>query len=274
MLSTRVKAALVFVPLVLIFIYLGGWAFNLFILALLLLAAHEYARLFTHTGYDPSIPVLLAGVLLFTLQRWFLDGEYLGFLISITLFLTIVPAIFQFERGYSKAVYNFAVTFSGILYLGWVGTFLISLRALPDGLGWTLTALPVTWLADSGAYFIGRWLGKHKFSPRTSPNKTWAGFASAVLWGVPSGLLLVLLWRTVGFLPAQTPLWQGAVMGLTLAVLTPIGDLFVSLIKRTAGVKDTGNLIPGHGGILDRIDTWIWAALIGYYLVITFQGLM
>lgn len=267
MLSTRVKAALVFVPLVLIFIYLGGWALNLFVIALLLVAAYEYARLFTHAGCNPSTAVLLAGVLLFALQRWFLDEAYLGVLITITLFLTIIPALFQFESGYSKAVYNFAVTFSGILYLGWVGSFLISLRALPDGLGWTLTALPATWLADSGAYFIGRWLGKRRMSPRLSPRKTWAGFVGALVWGVPSGLLLVLLWRTVGFLPAQTPLWQGAVMGLALAVLTPIGDLFVSLIKRTAGVKDTGNLIPGHGGILDRIDTWIWAALIGYYLV-------
>jgi phosphatidate cytidylyltransferase len=71
----------------------------------------------------------------------------------------------------------------------------------------------------------------------------------------------------VGFLPNETPLWQGAVIGLVLAILTPLGDLLVSLLKRTASVKDTGNLLPGHGGILDRIDTWIWAALLGYYLV-------
>jgi len=94
--------------------------------------------------------------------------------------------------------------------------------------------MPATWLADCGAYYIGRWLGKRKLSPRLSPGKTWAGIAGALLWGTVSGLLLVLLWRAVGFLPAGTPLWQGAVMGLALAILTPIGDLFVSLFKRTA----------------------------------------
>ncbi len=268
--SQRVKAALIFVPLVLIMIYFGGWAFNLFILAVLLLAAYEYARLFTGAGFRPSLVVLLAGVLLFTLQRWFLDGQYLGVLLSILLFLTVVTALIQYERGDDKAAASFALTLSGILYLGWVGGFLITLRALPNGLGWTLTALPATWLADCGAYYIGSWLGKRKLSPRLSPGKTWAGIFGALIWGTVSGLLLVLLWRAVGFLPTTTPLWQGAVMGLVLAVLTPIGDLFVSLFKRTAGVKDTGNLIPGHGGILDRIDTWIWAALIGYYLVRVF----
>ena len=265
--SQRVKAALIFVPLVLIMIYFGGWAFNLFMLAVLLLAAYEYAKLFTRVGYRPSLVILLVGVLLFILQRWFLDRQYLGVLLSIILFLTVVTALIQYERGDDKAAASFALTLSGVLYLGWIGAFLISLRALPDGLGWTLTALPATWLADCGAYYIGRWLGKRKLSPRLSPGKTWAGIAGALLWGTVSGVLLILLWRAVGFLPAETPLWQGAVMGLVLAILTPIGDLFVSLFKRTAGVKDTGDLIPGHGGILDRIDTWIWAALLGYYLV-------
>lgn len=267
MLSQRVKSALIFVPLFLLLVYQGGWGFNLFTVTILLAAAAEYARLFILNGYSPSLTVLTVGILLFTLQRWFFEGEHLGILLSVVLFLTIAAALIQYETGETKAIFNFAITLSGILYLGWVGSFFISLRALPDGRGWMLTALPVTWMADSGAYFIGRWLGKRKMSPHLSPGKTWAGFAGALLWGVPSGLLLVLLWRAVGFLPAATPLWQGALMGLVITVLTPIGDLFISLIKRTAGVKDTGDLIPGHGGVLDRIDTWIWAALIGYYLV-------
>ena len=94
-------------------------------------------------------------------------------------------------------------------------------------------------------------------APRISPHKSWEGFAAAVITGTLSGFLLVLLLRAINFLPSEIPLWQGAGMGFALSILTPIGDLWVSLFKRTANVKDTGDLIPGHGGILDRIDTWI-----------------
>jgi len=270
MLSQRVKAALVFVPLVLVLIYLGGWPFNLFITAALLAAAYEYAQLFRKTGHSPSLPVLLGGVFLFVFYHGYLPTAALGLVLTLTVFATALAALIQYERGNKTAALNFGVTLSGILYLGWVGGFLLTFRAAPDGLGWMLTALPAVWLADSGAYFIGKWLGKAKMTPRLSPGKTWAGLAGALITGTASGALLVMLWRAVGWLPAATPVWQGLVMGFVLAALTPLGDLLISLFKRTAGVKDTGNLIPGHGGILDRIDTWIWAALLGYYLAVLF----
>jgi phosphatidate cytidylyltransferase len=205
------------------------------------------------------------------MQRWLFPGEGLGLLLTIILLLTTLAALVDYEQGGNQAAVNFALNLAGILYLGWVGAAFIPLRALVDGRGWMLTALPAVWLADSGAYFIGRWLGVRKMTPRLSPGKSWAGLFGGVVWGTVFGALLVLLWRAVAFLPAETPLWQGALMGFVLAILTPVGDLLVSLLKRTAGVKDTGNLIPGHGGILDRIDSWIWAALIGYYLVLFFQ---
>jgi len=272
MLSQRVKAALIFVPLVLVLIYFGGWAFNLFIALVLLLAAVEFSRLFSQLGYHPTLPLILLGVLLFVIQRWFFADQSFGILFTILLILSVAIALITYEKDQKDAGLSFSINLAVMLYLGWVGSFLIAIRSLPDGLGWTLTALPSVWLADSGAYFIGRWLGKRKMSPRLSPGKTWAGFAGGLLAGTFSGVLLILLWRAVGWLPRGTPLWQGAVMGFVLAALTPMGDLFISLFKRTAGVKDTGNIIPGHGGILDRIDTWIWAAMIGYYLVLVFQA--
>ena len=270
MLSQRVKSALIFTPLVLVMIYLGGWAFNIFFIAVLLGAAYEYVRLFRTLGYSPALPVILAGVLLFTLERWFFDSRYLGIVLSFAVFSAAVAALIQYERGNEHAALNFGIVLSGILYIGWVGSFLIGLRMATDGRGWMLTALPAVWLADSGAYFIGGWFGKKKMSPHLSPKKSWAGLAGAIVAGALSGVGLVALWRVTGWLPVETPLWQGAVMGFTVAVLTPVGDLLVSLFKRTVGVKDTSNLIPGHGGVLDRIDTWIWAALIGYYLVMIF----
>ncbi len=272
MLSQRVKAALVFVPLVLILIYIGGWLFNLFILAILLIAAYEYVRLFDQMGFRPTLAVVMTGMTLCIIQRWALNDTYLGPLLTILILLTAIAALINYERGGNDAAVSFSLNLTGILYLGWVGGAFIPLRALPDGRGWLLTALPAVWLADSGAYFIGKWLGVRKLSPRLSPNKTWAGLMGGVISGTIFGTLLVLLWRSIGFLPGTTRLWEGALMGFVLSLLTPVGDLLISLFKRTAGVKDTGDLIPGHGGILDRIDTWIWAALLGYYLVLLIQS--
>lgn len=271
MLSTRVKAALVFVPLVLILIYIGGIPFNGFITLLLLATGLEYARLFSRINQNPSNHIiLLPGILIFALQRWCFPGQYLDIVLTVVILLAAVTALVQYEKGLNHAAQSFTALVAGILYIGWVGSFFISLREMPYGRGWLLTSLPSVWLADCGAYFIGRWIGKKKMTPRLSPGKTWAGLIGAVLTGMASGPLLVWLWRSIHWLPPQTPLWQGALMGLVLAILTPIGDLLISLFKRTAGVKDTGNLIPGHGGILDRIDTWIWAAMLGYYLVALF----
>ena len=271
MLSQRVKAAFIFVPLILFFMFIGGWAFNAFIAILLTLAILEYRQVCQKFGYDLPAPILLLGVSLFIIQRWFFVDQYLGLTLTTVIIMAAVTALVQYERGQTKAALNFTLLLSGILYLGWVGTAFIALRALPYGRGWMLTALPSVWLADSGAYSIGRRWGKSKMTPHTSPNKSWEGFAAAVITGTVSGGLLLLLCRTINFLPAGTPVWQGALLGFVLSVLTPIGDFLISLFKRSANVKDTGGLIPGHGGILDRIDTWIWAALLGYYLVKLFQ---
>ncbi len=271
MLSQRVKAALIFVPLVLILIYIGGWLFNIFVTGLLLFAAFEFIRLFQRMGYHPTFLPTFLGIMVIVIQRWFFKEEYLGIFLTLFLLLIIIFALVDYERGKQDAAINHAISLMISLYLGWVGSHFILIRALPEGLGWILTALPATWLADSGAYFIGRWFGKSKMTPHISPRKTWVGFLGGSVTGTLSGLLLLLLWRVVGFLAVDTPLWQGLVMGLVVSILTPVGDLFVSLFKRTAGVKDTGKLIPGHGGILDRLDTWIWGAMLGYYLVINFQ---
>jgi len=271
MLTQRVKAAMIFTPIVLLLIYIGGWIFNLFIAAALLLAAFEFTRLFDRMGYRPSLPVVLVGILALLIHRWAFGMDHLDILFTIILSLVVAAALLQYESGFKDSGISFGINLGILFYLGWIGSFFISLRSLPDGLGWVLTALPATWLADMGAYFTGRWLGRRKMAPRLSPGKTLAGLAGAAVAGTLSGFLLILLWRAVGFLPATTPLWQGAVMGLIMALLTPLGDLLVSLFKRSADVKDTGNIIPGHGGILDRIDTWIWAAMLGYYLVVIFN---
>jgi phosphatidate cytidylyltransferase len=138
------------------------------------------------------------------------------------------------------------------------------LRYLPDGKWWFLLVLPAVWIADSGAYWIGSRWGRRKLSPRLSPGKTWEGYAGGVVAGALGGAGLAAVW---GMVAPSITLWAGAGIGFILAVLTPLGDLGESMIKRQAGAKDSSNIIPGHGGVMDRIDSWIWAGVIGYYLV-------
>ncbi|MFH1446037.1 MAG: phosphatidate cytidylyltransferase [Chloroflexota bacterium] len=265
MLSTRVKSVLVIIPLSLIMFYLGGIPFQIFIIAVLGIAAWEYWRLFHTMGFTPSLFIILGGVLLFILQRIFFGIKYADILFGIMIFIVAFYSLICYELGDEDAALSFALNLAGIFYLGWVGSYFISIRSLPNGRWWSLTVLPIIWLADMGAYTIGKPWGKHKIMPRLSPKKSWEGFLGAIAFGIAAGALLSLLWHP--FLPDLT-IWKAMLMGLILSLLTPLGDLTVSLFKRMAHTKDSGNLIPGHGGVLDRIDTWIWAALIGYYLVL------
>ena len=264
MLSSRIKSILVFVPLIVAIIAIGGVVYDLFFLVVILLGARELHRLFKTMGYYSSLPLLMASMTLFVLQRMFLGTFFIEVVLLAVITANVIMALGRYEKGDSQAALSFAMQLSGSLYLGWLGAYFISIRHLPNGGFWTLAIFVIIWLIDMCAYLIGvRW-GKHKISPRLSPKKSWEGFAAGLAAGALTGILLSLILRR--WLP-EFYLYKGLILGLVIAVLTPIGDVFISMLKRIAGVKDSGMLIPGHGGILDRIDTWMWAAMLGYYLL-------
>jgi len=246
-------------------IFIGGIPFYLYIAVILGLATWEYWRLFKTMGFNPSLFVFFGGVFAFILHRILFGIKYADILISAVLFLIALYALIRYEKQDDDAIINFAIHLSGILILGWVGSYFISIRDMPDGRWWLLLALPITWLADMGGYTFGKPWGRHKMSPRLSPNKSWEGYLGGILLGTLSGVLLSLLW---GIWMPDLTWWKGLIMGFVVSVLTMLGDLLISLIKRTARLKDSGNLIPGHGGFLDRTDTWVWAAMIGYYMAL------
>ncbi len=147
------------------------------------------------------------------------------------------------------------------------------MRDLPQGQWWVLTALPAVWLADSGAYLIGRAWGRHKMAPSISPGKTWEGYVGGVILGAPLTAGLAALWgQWAG--PGGPTVLEGLILGLIVAAVSPLGDLAVSMVKREMGVKDTGGLFPGHGGALDRVDSTLWAAVIGYYFAVWIHRLL
>ncbi len=270
MLVSRLIVAIVLLPVGLLAIAYGGFPYAFLVILILALAAWEYTLLFRAGGLQPAGFLIVAGSLLLLLGRVFNGFESSTWLLSLLTLASMTYHLLAYERGRDQAATDFGVTLAGILYFGWIGGYLISLRHLPEGKWWVLLVLPVVWLADSGAYFIGMRFGRHRLSPRLSPKKTWEGYLGGIVTGVIGGVLLAALWRIGAGSQSALTLLRGAVMGFILAAITPLGDLGESMIKRQVGAKDSSNILPGHGGIFDRIDSWLWAGVIGYYLIVWF----
>jgi len=268
MLPDRIVVALLLLPIGVCVISVGGLPFLLVIGSLIGLAAAEYAQLFQHLGLRPATWLVVGGTLALLLARYLAGFDHVGWVMTAVILIALAWYLRAYEAGSPRAASDFAVTLAGIVYLGWMGSYLVSLRALPNGLWWFLVALTSIWLGDAAAFSIGRHWGRHHMTPRLSPHKTWEGYAASVLGGSIGSGVLSLVWGLAAPANSGVTLATGLVLGGIIGALAPMGDLAISLLKREAGVKDSGNLLPGHGGVLDRIDSWIAAAAIGYYLVV------
>jgi len=162
------------------------------------------------------------------------------------------------------ALVSWVWTIAGILYIGWLLSYLVSLRGLDDGRNWVLFALLTTFSSDTAAFFIGRALGRHRLAPQISPRKTWEGAIGGVIAAIIVSLLFII--PTPLILPIN--FWQAMLLGLLVSIFGQLGDLVESLFKRNMGVKDSGTGVPGHGGFLDRLDSVVFAGVVVYYYVI------
>ncbi len=256
------------VPVAVAVIYLGGLVYALAVAIVLALAAWEYIQMFRAGGLRPSGFLIIAGIALIVADRAANGFTYSPLILSGLILGSMTYHLIAYERGHENPGTDFSITLGGILYLGWIGAYFISLRNLPDGLWWTLVVLTGVWCADGLAYLIGKPYGRHQLSPRLSPKKTWEGYWGGVVGGTLGGALIAFLFQHFWLGPVSTitPL-RGAILCLALSVLTTLGDLGESMFKRQLGFKDSGSLLPGHGGAFDRIDSWLWAAVLGYYMV-------
>ena len=284
MFRNRLLSSAVLIPVVLGLTYLGGVWFLGLALFVLMLAGREYAGLLKHGGEGPSPAIVVVVTWLFLLDVSFPQATLFRFALTVALLGTLVWALVRFERGHADSAADWAWTLAGSLYLGWMGAHFVLLRNVGlapgktwlnlghgEGLWWTALALSSTWLADTGAYFAGRAWGRQKMSPLASPSKTWAGFVGGVVLGTLGGAGVALLLRLVaGALGQMTvmTIWDGLALGALVSLLSPLGDLGESMLKRYAGAKDSGRLIPGHGGMFDRIDSLLWAAVIAFYYAV------
>lgn len=270
MLLSRLLVTIVLLPLGLLLINFGGWPYALVIAAIMGLAGWEYVRLFRAGGLQPAGVLVPAGAVVLVLARYWDGFVSAPWLLSFLILAAMTHHLVAFERGRDQAGTDFNITLGGFLYFGWIGAYLISLRTLPEGKWWILLALPAVWLADTGAYFIGTRYGKRRLSPRLSPKKSWEGYIAGVVTATIGTALFAALWRVGAGPQTAIQVWHGAALGLVLSVLTPLGDLGESMIKRQMGVKDSSNLIPGHGGVFDRIDSWLWGGVLGYAIIVIF----
>lgn len=246
----------------------GGVFYFLLIGVFLVGGAWEYVRMYRAVQVEPNEIVTIGGVLVVATARFFFEEAAIPlFVLSFLLAMTI--HLIAFERGRDQAGLDFTVTVTGIVYLGWLGSYLLDLRQLPQGNWWLMLVLPIVWGGDTGAYSIGAVYGKHKMTPRLSPKKSWEGYFAGLFTSILVGAFFSYAFSSLGHQPLGgmiTPL-QGAFLGLVIGALTPLGDLGESMLKRQGGLKDSSNVFPGHGGFLDRIDSWIWGAALGYLMI-------
>jgi len=265
-LAARVASALVLFPLACWVTWLGGTPFALLAGAGAAVAAGELILMFGSLGAGEALGIAVAGAipLLAAFER---SGDLLpgwsGLALAGATVVLLVTFLFRREPldqiPRSMGIVVLAWMWCGVLLAALVGV------RLRFGMGWVILAFVVTWANDTFAYFAGHLLGRHKMIERISPAKTWEGFAGGVAGSVVGAL--VTRWLLLG---SELSPGAAAVIGLGGAVLGPLGDLAESMIKRGAGVKDSSRIIPGHGGLLDRIDALLfvgpWVYVCASYL--------
>ncbi|MDQ4075793.1 MAG: phosphatidate cytidylyltransferase [Chloroflexota bacterium] len=261
MLRVRLVSAIILIPVVAFFVYRGGFLFALGMAIVAALALNEFFRMLSHQG-DRPLWLLGGGATALLI----LNGLGLGETLDQAAIMLLVFGGLLWELGAAQkgnAMRGWALTIAGVLYIGWPLGLAVALRELDQGLFWIIVAALGVWSCDTGAYFGGRFLGgklsgNRRFSARWSPNKTWEGFfTGTLLCLVVTAILSVWL--------LELALWQGVLFGLFLGPSAVYGDLTESMVKRRVGVKDSGALIPGHGGMLDRIDSILFGAVAAYF---------
>ena len=256
----RIIAGLVALPLFLIPIWLGGWWAALLLVAVGVGGGIEVYRLMELGGYQPSRIFGVVWLAALILSYWLPQVLPLSLIIMAGLIITLIKAM----RQKQAPMHTWMATSMGALYLGTMIGQALALRMLPAGLWWLLLALVVTWINDTAAYFTGVTVGRHPFWPRISPKKTWEGSIGGWIGAAIVGLIMVMV---TPLSATYSPLF-GFVLGACCGILALFGDLSISILKRQVGVKDTGNFLPGHGGILDRTDSLLFVIPFVYQMVV------
>ena len=235
-------------------------SFGYLILAAVGLGIYEIVTAIATVEARPSLVPLLAGAAAMEGAAWFRGPDGLVGAFLLTVLGLLIWRLADGAAGYLRDVGAGVLV---ALYVPFLAGFAMLLLHASDGAARILMFILVVVCSDTGGYAVGVLIGKHPMAPTVSPKKSWEGLAGSLLAGALGGLLM--MWLTF-----HHPWWQGALFGVALVVTATLGDLGESMIKRDLGRKDMGQLLPGHGGIMDRLDSLLPCAPVAYLLLTTF----
>jgi phosphatidate cytidylyltransferase len=274
-LAQRLLSSAVLIPVLAVTTWLGGVWFVVLAAAAMVLALYETYQMFTHAGHHPRmIGYGCAGALFAAVVvRPLIVQDLTGLVLFLVVAVSLAAEIPRRER--ENALLSWSLTLSGALYIGWLMAHFVLLRQLSapllfsplrwlrldSGAAWIVFAMTITFVSDTTAYVVGRAIGRTRLAPYISPKKSWEGAVGGFAGATIAGALLVPL------LGLPVAVGWGAVLGGVGSLAGQIGDLAESLLKRQVGIKDSGHLIPGHGGLLDRADSLLFTVPTLYYLV-------
>lgn len=257
--ATRMLTGLIMGTIVLLCIMAGGLYLLALLIFMLIVGSREYVKILNHKGFYPSLKVIYLTEAILTIVVYFKRFDLVAITLTICAMCSFMWVLF---RGRQPYIANVATTLLGMVYCGWFPLHLLFLRDLScdkydSGLGFVVMMFTAILLTDIGCYYVGSKFGKHKLAPVISPNKTIEGSIGGMFFAISGAVGIGL------YLDVQ---WYIALLaGVMCTVFAQIGDLCESLIKRDAGVKDSGTSLPGHGGFLDRTDSFILTIPMMYY---------
>lgn len=247
-------------------LWLGNPWLAIFASVIAAMGTYEFYRIVRHEHIQPLVYPGIFFSILFVIRSLIPLPQLFELLVALLILIPLIWMLFKQEKD--NAFINVGWTIMGVLYIGWLVSFYISMRDLENGMSWLFLVLACTALCDIFAYAVGSKLGKHALVSSVSPGKTVEGS----LGGMAASIIFAVLISVLLKLPLS--IWQMLLAGIIIGFFAQIGDLVESLLKRNMKTKDAGNVLPGHGGILDRIDSHLLIAPVAYFLIllITKQG--
>jgi len=271
----RILTALILIPLVLLLVFLAPvWLITLAVAAVATMAAWEFLSLAEKNGATPPRIAVLVAILALFAGNSALPDQTASILGALSLGLLVYCT---FSQTVEQMIPDAATSIFCLIYTGFTLTALPALIAQPNGPSLVIFLLCVVWAGDIAALYVGRLWGRHKLAPKLSPNKTWEGSLGSLAGSLLiAGVLLAMAHLlAVRFNSAKLSypedIWYWLALAVVVNAAAQVGDLAESALKRSAGVKDSGNLLPGHGGVLDRIDALLVATPVLWYAQVLHQ---